>query len=101
MNDYTRAFKIIKQLLGAATKENFQGSHDPEGNPCLPLKRPRAGGQKSRAKIQKNIRGKGVYADEADKPLLDTGILRNTTAGAGIQGEGAEGGSMERITPTS
>jgi Phage virion morphogenesis family len=65
-----KAVKVVKILLSADIKRNFHESHDPEGNPWAPLKRPRPRGVKARA------RG-GVGAD---KPLLDWGILMQSAA---------------------
>ena len=36
--DFTVPLGEMRQVMGAATKENFLGSHDPDGNPWPPLK---------------------------------------------------------------
>ncbi len=57
----------IGVILSADTKENFAGSHDPDGLPWQPLRKPR-----------RNSRGK-------DKPLVDWGVLmQNAAAAAGV-----------------
>ena len=81
--DLTMPLKTVAMLVKADTIENFQGSHDPDGNPWLPLKRPRP-------------KGKGQKAG-TDKPLMDRGILRTaSTSGATV--ETTRTGMVYRVT---
>lgn len=64
-----RCKKVIGLILSADTKENFAGSHDPDGNAWVPLKRPRKGSK-----------GK-------DKPLVDWGVLMANAATAAGEAE--------------
>lgn len=77
--DFTKPLKICAVLVKADVKENFQGSHDPQGLPWKPLKRPRRG-----------KRHKG----STPKPLLDTGLLQ-----ASITANGQK--HIEEVTSTS
>ena len=67
--DFTPAIKRIRMELLKDIRDNFQGSHAPDGTPWKPL-----------AMNRPRNRGKGN-----PKPLLDKGLLRNsiTTAGPG------------------
>ncbi len=56
--DMTPAWKVVRLLLTSSTRENFVGSHTPDGTPWLPLRNPskKRGGSSA-------------------KPLRDTGLL--------------------------
>jgi phage virion morphogenesis protein len=69
--DFRPLVKIVRLQLVADTKRNFDGEHDPDGNPWKKLKRPRP--KKGRAKK----RGKAK-----DKILQDSGRLRASVASA-------------------
>lgn len=66
--NYQPALKKCRTLIVADVKENFQGSHGPDGTPWPALAHPRP-----------NSKG-------ADKPLLNTGLLRASVTAAGGQG---------------
>src|SRR5262245_8132988 len=55
-----------KVAIVTHTKENFVGSHDPDGSPWVPLKYPRASG-----------RG-------GDRPLRDQGLLQASVAAGSV-----------------
>lgn len=74
--DFTKALGLCSIAIASSTKENFRGSHSPEGMPWLPLARPR-------------INSKG-----SDKPLRDNGPLM-----ASVTVRNAAG-NVETITPT-
>ena len=61
--DYGPVFATIKVLLSSYTKQNFDGSHEPDGTPWLKLQHPRPRG--------------------GDKPLRDTGLLMASVVGNG------------------
>lgn len=66
--DFTAPLKVCAVLIKADVKDNFQGSHTPDGTPWPPLKRPRRG-----------KRHKG----STPKPLLDTGLLQASISASG------------------
>lgn len=70
-----KTIRVCLQLVKADVKENFQGSHTPDGTPWKPLLFPRP-------------RSKG-----ADKPLLDRGLLQASISASGK-------GHVEEVTPT-
>ncbi len=72
---FRQPLQVCAVLVRSDVLSNFQGSHDPLGNPWPPLRRPRA-----------NSKG-------GDKPLLDTGILQASVTGRGQ-------GHVEEITDT-
>jgi phage gpG-like protein len=74
--DFTEPLKVCKQLIVSDVKRNFYEGHSPDGEPWLPLRRPRP-----------NSKG-------GDKPLLNTAILEGSVTGRGP-------GHVERLTPTS
>jgi phage gpG-like protein len=76
LSDWTPALRVCALIAKADMLDNFQGSHAPDGAPWPPLRRPRT-----------NSRG-------ADRPLLDTGILRASTTAAGP-------GHVEEVTGLS
>ena len=66
--NYRPALKKCRVLIVADIKENFQGSHTPDGIPWKPLAHPRP-----------NSKG-------SDKPLLDKGLLRASVTASGGKG---------------
>ena len=75
--DFSRPLKVCALLVKSDVRENFQGSHTPDGKPWKSLKRPRSG---------KRHKGKGPA-----KPLLDTGLLAASMSANGQ-------GHIEEIT---
>lgn len=63
---FAEPLKVCAVAVAAGIKDNFSGSHSPDGLPWLPLARPRR-------------RGPG-------KPLWDFGILMASTTARGAQG---------------
>ncbi len=76
LSNFTKPLKVCRQLAVSDMLSNFAEGHDPDGQPWLPLKRPRA-----------NSKG-------GDRPLQDTGILRGSVTGNGP-------GHVETMTATS
>lgn len=66
--DLTKPMKVILLLAKSSIKENFAGSHAPDGTPWLPLKRPRQGKR---------------HRNSTPLPLRDTGLLMASVTSAG------------------
>ena len=103
--DFAPALKGIKQILIGATKENFQGQHDPDGVPWKPLKKPR---RRRRDLVRGKKRGRAKKGQ--DQILLDTGVLRSSMTGQAVLSTGrdkvkakasAASAHVEVTTPTS
>ncbi len=69
------AVKTIRVLLSGDVQENFTGAHDPEGQPWLPLKRPRR-----RKRDKRKAQGGRRPNNAIDLPLQDTGALKASAA---------------------
>lgn len=79
------ALRLVSIQLAAATKENFEGSHTPDGDPWAPLKRPRS---RKRDKVKRNPGSTG------DKPLRDTNLLMGSVSA----GDASKEGSVRELT---
>lgn len=66
--DLSKPMKVILQLAKSSIKDNFAGSHAPDGTPWLPLARPRQGKR---------------HRNSTPLPLRDTGLLMASVTASG------------------
>lgn len=72
--NYSNPLKTCRGLIIESVRDNFQGSHDPDGSPWKPLGHERPAG--------------------GDKPLSNTGLLKGSVTGGGS-------GHVEELSETS
>ena len=92
--DFTKPLKICRLLIDADTKQNFAGSHDPNGAPWLPLKH-RQG---------RPLRDKGLLMAASTTGLVETMtrqtlVLTNNLEYAGAHQRGVTIRRPERKRP--